>query len=248
MTGVSEHAAVSPDAVVPGDCEIGPFTVIHPGVRIGAGARIGSHCVLGEPGPAQVAEPLVLGEGATVLSHSVLYAGSDFGPRLFVGHRATLREGLRAGVDLRVGTLCDLQGDSVIGDHVRMHSNVHCGQKSTLGSFVWIFPYVVLTNDPHPPSDGFHVGVTLEDFAVVATSSVVLPGVRVGRGAFVGAQTLVREDVPEDTICVGVPGRNQGPTSGIQLADGSGPAYPWRRHFHRGYPGDVTRGWAAEFE
>ena len=28
-----------------------------------------------------------------------------------------------------------------------MHSNVHVGQLSVIDDFVWIFPYVVLTND-----------------------------------------------------------------------------------------------------
>ena len=38
---------------------------------------------------------------------------------------------------------------------------------------LWIFPYVVLTNDPHPPSDMMH-GVTVNDFVAIATLSVVL--------------------------------------------------------------------------
>jgi carbonic anhydrase/acetyltransferase-like protein (isoleucine patch superfamily) len=89
--------------------------------------------------------------------------------------------------------------------------------------------------------------VTLEKFSVVATSSVVLPGVRVGEGALVAAHALVREDVPPGTICAGVPGKVRGSVERVPLADGSGAAYPWRRHFHRGYPEDVVQGWIAEF-
>ena len=32
-----------------------------------------------------------------------------------------------------------------------------------------------------------------------------------------------------------------------ELRDGSGPAYPWMRHFHRGYPEAVVERWKAEF-
>lgn len=66
-----------------------------------------------------------------------------------------------AGKNLQIGTLSDLQGHCEIGDYVRLHSNVHI--KSVPGNFVWIFPYVVLTNDPYPPSDSL-VGVTVQDF------------------------------------------------------------------------------------
>jgi hypothetical protein len=32
------------------------------------------------------------------------------------------------------------------------------------------------------------------------------------------------------------------------LKDGTRrPAYPWRRHFHRGYPDEVVAAWLAEF-
>jgi acetyltransferase-like isoleucine patch superfamily enzyme len=123
---------------------------------------------------------------------------------------------------------------------------VHIGQGAVVEDFVFIFPYVVLTNDSAPPSDRLE-GVTLKRFAVVATMSTVLPGVTIGEGALVGAMTLVRDDVPADSICVGVPGRVIGPTSRIKLKDTGEPAYPWRRHFHRGYPSNVVEEWKREF-
>ena len=49
-------------------------------------------------------------------------------------------------------------------------------------------------------------------------------------------------------ICAGVPGKVRGSVEAIRLGDDSGPAYPWRRHFHRGYPEDVVQGWMAEFD
>jgi acetyltransferase-like isoleucine patch superfamily enzyme len=240
-------ALVDPAARLGEGVEVGPFSIVHAGVELGAHTVVGSHCELGHPATGEDAGPLRIGPGALIRSHSVLYAGSVFGERLQTGHRVTLREGIRAEEDLRVGTLCDLQGDASFGRHVRLHSNVHVGRGSTVEEFVWIFPYVVLTNDPHPPSDGFHAGATIERFAVVATSAVVLPGVRVGEGSLVAAHALVRDDVPPGAVYAGVPGKVRGQIDRIQLADGSGPAYPWRRHFHRGYPEDVVQSWLAEF-
>lgn len=244
---IHPSAVVDPGAELDADVDIGPFTIVHAGVHLGAGSVVGSHCELGHPAHGDPG-PLRVGAGALIRSHSVLYAGSTFGDGLQTGHRVTLREGIEAAEDLRVGTLCDLQGDTTFGRHVRLHSNVHVGRGSTVSEFVWLFPYVVLTNDPHPPSDGSQLGPTIERFAVVGTSAVVLPGVRVGEGALVAAQALVRRDVSAGSICAGVPGKAAGSVERIELVDGSGPAYPWRRHFHRGYPEDVVQGWIAEFD
>jgi acetyltransferase-like isoleucine patch superfamily enzyme len=238
-------ALVDPAADLGRGVEIGPFSIVHGGVELGAGSVVGSHCELGHPA-AGGSSPLRIGPGALIRSHSVLYAGSTFGDGLQTGHRVTLREGIDAAEDLRVGTLSDVQGDTAVGRHVRLHSGVFVAKGATIGDFVWVFPHVVLTDDPHPPSDGHNAGVTLERFAAVAASAVLLPGVRVGEGALVAAGTLVRADVPPGMLCAGVPGTVRGPVDRIQLADGSGPAYPWRRHFHRGYPPDVVEEWLAE--
>jgi serine acetyltransferase len=49
--------------------------------------------------------------------------------------------------------------------------------------------------------------VVIEDDVWLGTNVVVLPGVRVGRGAVVGAGAVVTEDVPPFTVVAGVPAR-----------------------------------------
>jgi acetyltransferase-like isoleucine patch superfamily enzyme len=240
-------AIISSRAQLGASVSIGAYTIVHDNVQIGDGCEIGSHCEIGHPIARAGGKPLVMGPGALVRSHSVFYEGSTFGERLVTGHRVTVREGTEAGANLQIGTLGDIQGACRIGNFVRFHSNVHIGQHSTVGDFVWVFPYVVLTNDPHPPSEVMR-GVTLEDYVAVATMSLVLPGVRVGRGALVGAHSSVSRDVEPDTVVAGAPAKAICPTRDIKLRDGSGrPAYPWRRHFHRGYPDAVVERWLSEF-
>lgn len=242
-------ALVAPGARLGRNVAVGPFSVIHENVVIGDDCTIGSHCELGHPAPSASGgadRPLVIGDRAVIRSHSVFYEGSTFGAGLATGHRVTMREGIDAGVNFQIGTLSDVQGTCRIGDNVRTHSNVHIAKHSTVGDFVWLFPFVVLTNDPHPPSDTMR-GVTVEDFAVVATMSVLFPGVRVGAGALVAAHSAVRNDVKPDTVVAGTPARMICFTHQIILQDGSGPAYPWRRHFHRGYPEGAVARWIEEF-
>ncbi len=240
---ISSTAKVSPRASLGARVKIGDFTIVHDDVVLADDTEVGSHCVLGEPSAAADGKPLEIGANSLIRSHSVFYAGSTFGPKLTTGHRVTVRELISAGTNLQIGTLSDLQGRTSIGDYVRTHSNVHIGQHSRIGSFVWIFPYTVLTNDPHPPSH-CQLGVTVEDYAVIATMVCVLPGVTVGSRSFVAAHSMVTRDVEPDMLVAGVPAKQLGLASKIRMRDGSDePAYPWTRHFRRGYPSEVTETW-----
>lgn len=240
-------AIISPEAKIGSGVSIDAYTIIYANVEIGDNSKIGAFCEIGFPAPQSSCRPLIIGQGALIRSHSVFYEDSTFGDDLVTGHRVTVREGTRAGRNLQIGTLGDIQGACQLGDYIRFHSNVHIGKHSKVGNFVWIFPYVVLTNDPHPPSEVMQ-GVTLQDYVALATMSVVLPGVVVGRGALVGAHSLVARDVEPDTLVAGSPAKKICSTEKILLKDGTGrSAYPWRRHFGRGYPDEIVEHWLKEF-
>ena len=239
-------ASISRRAKIGHNVEIGPFTIVHDNVVLEDNVRIGSHCILGEPTVEQSSEPLVIGKNSLIRSHSVFYQGSQFGEGLQTGHQVTVREGTIAGKNLKIGTLCDLQGNQTLGNYIRLLSSVHVGQHAVIKDFVWVYPYTVLTNDPHPPSE-VRLGVTLEDFSIVATSCCLLPGVTVGNHALVGAASLVKHDVEPGWVVSGQPAQKRMELSKLKLKDGSGHlAYPWTRHFHRGYPEEIVAQWVQE--
>ncbi len=243
---IHPSAVISEKAIIGDNVDIGPFTIIYENVEIHSGTKIEGYCEIGVENNFSEGQPVVIREGSHIRSHSVFYAGSEFGEKLVTGHRVTVREKTVAGSNLQIGTLSDIEGHCQIGDYVRFHSNVHIGQKSKIGNFVWIFPYVVLTNDPHPPSN-VSMGVVVEDFAVIATMSVVLPGVRVASHCLIGAHALVAKDTESHKVYVGNPAKFVCPTNKIKLQDGSGQsAYPWIHHFTRGYPKSVVEQWFDE--
>lgn len=131
-----------------------------------------------------------------IRSHCVVYAGVTIGDDFACGHHVTIREGTRVGEGVRIGTLCDLQPEVTVGDYARLHSNVFVARGSTIEELTWLFPYVILLDDPHPPSDACTQGPTVRRFAVVGARSTVFPAVEIGEGAVVGAMSLVRHDVP----------------------------------------------------
>lgn len=234
---------VSSNAILGGNVTIGPFTIIHAGVEIGANSEIGSHCEIGVPSRLAESNTLFLGESSLIRSHSVFYTGSTFGEKLVTGHHVTVRENTVAGCCLQLGTRGDIQGHCQIGDYLRTHSHVHIGQQSKIGDYVWMFPDVLLTNDPNPPSE-ILLGPIVEDFAVLAAKSTLLPGVRIGKNAVVGAQSLVGLDVPDGMLVSGSPAKIVGPASILRMRDNPGvKVYPWNKRFHKGYSEQVLDSW-----
>lgn len=242
FSGIHPTALIGDDVTIGKNVTIGAHCIVYDNVVIGDDCKLGANVILGEPTAAIYSEPvayvnplLELGPKSIIRSGSILYAGSRFGARLETGHRVTIREGTKAGTNLRVGTLSDIQGNCEFGDYVRLHSNVHIGQGSVVGDYVWIFPYVVLTNDPHPPSNELK-GVTVESFAVIATMSVILPGIRVGRDSLVGAGSIVNRNVNEEDVVVGNPAKRVANIRDIKSKQSGEPIYPWRFNFDRGLP------------
>lgn len=246
MNSIHPSAIVSPRASIGPECTIGPFTIVHDNVRMGSRVNIGSHCELGIATPLGDGSPLVIGDDAVIRSHSVFYECSSFGAGLVTGHHVAAREMTRAGAGLKIGSASDIQGHCEIGDYVRTHRGVHIGQQSRIGNFVWMFPDVLLTNDPNPPSDKL-LGPRVGDFSVLAAKCTLLPGVTLGSKVFVAAHSLVGIDVPDGAMAAGNPAKVLGPASMVRLKnDIRVKAYPWHLRFTRGYPAEIVQSWPSE--
>jgi len=84
----------------------------------------------------------------------------------------------------------------------------------TIGDRVAISPRVSLVVSSRPNDSRIapyapvkHSPITIHEDAWVGTGAVVLPGVTIGAGAIVGANSVVTRDVPPHTIVWGVPAR-----------------------------------------
>ena len=239
---IKEGVIVEDDVTIGDSSYLDYGCVIRAGVTLGENSYVGPQSILGEfqmdfhrNRTMPYNHPLIIGKEALIRSHCVIYSGSNIGDHFQTGHHVTVRENTAAGNRWRVGTLSDIQGSCKIGDYVNMHSNVHIGMHSKIGSFVWIFPYCVFTNDPIPPSE-IEWGCTVENYAVIATGSILLPGVTVGEGSFVGAGSVVTRDVPPAMLAVGNPAKVRSEISQLKNPVTLEPAYPWQMHFSRGMP------------
>lgn len=55
-------------------------------------------------------------------------------------------------------------------------------------------------------------GVVIGEYTFIGAGSVILPGIRIGKGCLIGTGTLVTKDVPNYSIVVGSPGQVRGST------------------------------------
>jgi acetyltransferase-like isoleucine patch superfamily enzyme len=108
--------------------------------------------------------------------------------------------------------ICDhtyIDDDVVIGDRVTVKSGVAVVDGMTVGDDVFIGPSATFTNDRWPRSrQPFQCERTvIEPGASIGAGAVILPGIRIGARAMVGAGAVVTRDVPARAVVVGNPAR-----------------------------------------
>ncbi|MBI5806582.1 acyltransferase [candidate division TA06 bacterium] len=103
--------------------------------------------------------------------------------------------------------------NSVINHHC--HLDFRAG--ITMGDNVNISPYVKIFTWQHLPNDPMFntekKPVIIEDSVWISSAAMILPGVKIGRGAIVAAGAVVTRDVTEFTIVAGIPAKPIGTRS-----------------------------------
>jgi acetyltransferase-like isoleucine patch superfamily enzyme len=233
---------IGKDVVIGENVKIGDNTTIYDNVVIGSNTTICNDCIVGEPlsgyyTDAGYSNPhTIIGENSLIRSHSIIYAGAQLGKNLVTGHRIMIREETVTGDYCMFGNSVDIQGHCTLGHYNRFHSYISIGKYCEFGDFVFIYPFVVLTNDPTPPSTDLK-GAKVGSFTQISTGAVILPKVVIGEHCLIGANSTVGGEYVDDSFIVGNPAKRVGQLSKMPFFNEHGKKhYPWPDNFDYGMP------------
>ena len=189
---IHPSAVIEDGATIGAGSRVGPFSLIGAEVSLGEGVEVKSHAVV--TGWTEVGDETVIFPGAVVgeVPQDLKYRGER--TRLIVGRRNRIREGatLNTGTDGGGGV-------TRVGDDCLLMTGAHVGHDVSVGNRVVMANQVALAGH-----------CVIEDDVIIGGLSGIHQWVRIGRGAIIGAVTMVTADVIPYGLVQGPRGRLDG--------------------------------------
>ncbi len=116
----------------------------------------------------------------------------------------------------RIGSNCNIncqvfiENDVIIGNNVTIKPGVQIWDGITIEDNVFIGPNVTFTNDKRPVSKVYpeeFLRTVVEKGASIGANATILPGLRIGAHAMIGAGSVVTKDIPENAVAYGNPAK-----------------------------------------
>lgn len=144
---------------------------------------------------AYVDEPCEIGVGTKIWHFCHVTAGARIGERCILGQNVFVAAGV------------------VIGNNVKIQNNVSVYTGVELDDDVFCGPSCVFTNVINPRSQilrhSQYQRTLVRRGATIGANATIVCGATIGRYAFIGAGAVVRGDVPDYALMLGVPARRQ---------------------------------------
>ncbi|HEY0638688.1 MAG TPA: bifunctional UDP-N-acetylglucosamine diphosphorylase/glucosamine-1-phosphate N-acetyltransferase GlmU [Pseudonocardiaceae bacterium] len=173
------------------DVELGRDVELRPGVQLLGATRVADDAVIG---PDTTLTDVTVGAGATVVrTHG---SGAWIGEHATVGPFAYLRPGTRLGGRGKIGTFVETKNAEIGAGskvpHLSYVGDATIGEHSNIGAASVFVNY-----------DGVHKHRTVVGSHVrTGSDNMFIAPVTVGDGAYSGAGTVLREDVPPGALAV----------------------------------------------
>jgi acetyltransferase-like isoleucine patch superfamily enzyme len=191
--------------------------------------KMGKNCDVASS--AHIADNVILGDNVTIFPNVYLGSNVKIGDGTTIQYGAFIEHECKIGCNSRVGTNAVLRRETIIGDNsifgslsasegknwignnVLIHSQNHITTGLVIEDYVFIAPEFVGANDPDMLHARRHVKTFvpqapyIEFGARIAVNVTVLPNVRIGREAVIGAASVVTKNIPAFSIAYGSPAR-----------------------------------------
>jgi UDP-2-acetamido-3-amino-2,3-dideoxy-glucuronate N-acetyltransferase len=145
---------------------------------------------------AYVDEPCTIGAGTKIWHFCHVMPGAQIGERCILGQNVHVAP------------------DVVIGNNVKIQNNVSVYTGVELEDDVFCGPSCVFTNVVNPRSQIVrhhqYARTRVRRGATIGANATIVCGVTIGQYAFIGAGAVVRGDVPDYALMLGVPAVHQG--------------------------------------
>ena len=118
----------------------------------------------------------------------------------------------------KLGTFVEVQKGATIGKNCKISSHTFICEGIHIGDGCFVGHGVLFINDKHPRAvnpdgsmqndeDWELLETFIEDNVSIGSGAVIMGGIRIGKGAMIGAGAVVTKDVKENTTVAGVPAR-----------------------------------------
>jgi bifunctional UDP-N-acetylglucosamine pyrophosphorylase / glucosamine-1-phosphate N-acetyltransferase len=183
-----------PDTVtIDAQVTVAPDTVIEPFARLLGHTQIGEDCRIGA---GAILENSVLADGVTIGPYTVI-VDSRVEKGASVGPFARVRMGAQVGQDARIGNFVELKntrmGAGAKSQHLAYLGDSTVGDKANIGAGTITCNYD--GENKHPTQIGKQ--------AFIGSNSTLVAPVKIGDDSYVGAGSVVTEDVPPEALALG---------------------------------------------
>jgi acetyltransferase-like isoleucine patch superfamily enzyme len=216
---VAEFAVIRSGASLGNGVRIHPHAVIESGVRLDDDVEVFPGAYIGkEPkGSGATARAIEferrvrIGQGTSVGPHAVVFYDVEIGSGTLIGDGASIREQCRVGSHCIISRYVTVNYNTRIGDRTRIMDLTHITGNCVIGDDVFISVLVSTANDNEMVArryeEGKVVGPRIGNRVSIGEGACILPGVKIGDGALVGAGSVVTKDVEPLALVIGVPAR-----------------------------------------
>ena len=169
------------------DCSVDVNVIFEGKVTLGQNVTIKSNVVL---------QNVSIGDNTTIEAFSHL-SSATVGSNCNIGPYARLREGSEIGDDAKIGNFVETKktklGDGAKANHLAYLGDAEIGSNTNIGAGTITCNY-----------DGTNKHkTTIGDESFIGTNSSLVAPVNIGKGAYVGAGSVITKDVPDKALAVG---------------------------------------------
>lgn len=161
--------------------------------------------------------------------NALIESGAHVGNRTRVWAFAHVLSGASIGEDCNICDHVFIEDGAFIGDRVTIKCGVQIWKAVRIENDVFVGPNATFTNDNFPRSRHHlteHPETILEKGCSIGANATILPGVRIGQNAMVGAGAVVTRSVPPNAIVVGNPAQITGYANGSASTTVATPPHP----------------------